>query len=68
MSPSGSGKLDPDIEGVELLFHRKGRSARFGAKMEVSLNGVDPSCMNSFTGSTCRAKCLNIIHDTMKVF
>jgi hypothetical protein len=31
MSQSGSGKLDPDLEGVELLFHQKGGSASFGA-------------------------------------
>jgi hypothetical protein len=49
---------------VELLFHQKGGSASFGAKMVLSLNGVDPSCMNSITGLTCRAKCLNILHDT----
>ena len=57
MSGSRSGKLDPDLEGVELLFHQKGRSASFGAKVALSLNRVDPSCMNSITGSTCRAKC-----------
>jgi hypothetical protein len=32
MSQSGSGKPDPDLEGVELLFHQKGGSASFGAK------------------------------------
>jgi hypothetical protein len=48
---------------VELLLHKKGGSAGFGAKMALSLNGVDPSCMNSITGSTCRAKCSNILHD-----
>ncbi len=52
MSQSGSDKPDPDLEGVELLFHQKGGSASFGAKMALSLNGVDPSCMNSITGST----------------
>ncbi len=52
MSQSGSGKPDPILEGYELLFHPKGGSASFGAKM-VSLNRVDPSCMNPFTGSTC---------------
>ncbi len=46
MSQSGSGKLDPDLDGVELLFHQKGRSGSFGAKMALSLNGVDPGCMN----------------------
>ncbi len=64
MSRSGSGKLDPDFEGVELLFHQKGGSASFGTKMALSLNGVDPSCMNLITGSACRAKCSNILHDT----
>ncbi len=64
MSRSGSGKPDPDLEGVELLFHQKCGSASFGAKMALFLNGVDPSCMNSITGSTCRAKCSNILHDS----
>jgi hypothetical protein len=64
MSQSGSGKLDPDLEGGgELLFYQKGGSNSFGAKMALSLNGVDPSCMNSMTGSTCRAKCSNILYD-----
>jgi hypothetical protein len=63
MSWSGSGKLDPDLEGVELLFHQKGGSDSFGTKMALSFNGVDPGCMNSITGFTCRAKCSNILHD-----
>jgi len=63
MSQSGSGKPDPDLEGVELLFHQKGGSASFGTKMALSLNGVDRGCMNPITGSTCRAKCSNILHD-----
>jgi hypothetical protein len=63
MSQSGSGKPDPDLEGVELLFHEKGGSASFGTKMALSLNGVDPSLMNSITGFTCRAKCSHILHD-----
>ncbi len=33
MSRSGSGKPDPVLEGVELLFHQMGGSACFGAKM-----------------------------------
>jgi hypothetical protein len=61
MSRSGSDKLDPVLEGV---FHQKGGSASFGAKMALSLNGLDLGCMNSITGSTCRAKCPNILHDT----
>jgi hypothetical protein len=63
MNRSGSGKPDPDLEWVELLFHQKGGSARFGTKMVLSLNGVDLGCMNPITGSTCRAKCSNILHD-----
>ncbi len=66
MSRSGSGKPDPDLEGVELLFHQIGGSASFGAKMGLSLNGVDLGGMNPITGSTCRAKCSNILHD--KIF
>ncbi len=42
MSQSGSGKPDPDLEGVELLFHQKGRSASYGDKMALSFNGEDP--------------------------
>jgi hypothetical protein len=63
MSPSGSGKPDPDLEGVELLFHQKSGSASFGAKMALYFNGVDPGCMNQIAGSTCRAKSSNILHD-----
>ncbi len=36
MSQSGSGKLDQDLEGVELFFHQKGGSAGFGAEMALS--------------------------------
>ncbi len=61
MSQSGSGKPDPDLEMVELLFHLEGGSASFGAKVALSLNRVDLSCMNSITESTCRAKCSNMI-------
>jgi hypothetical protein len=63
MSQSGSGKLDPVLEALELLFKQKGGSASFGTKVVLSLNGVGRSCMNSITGSTCRAKCSNILHD-----
>ncbi len=63
MSQSRSGKTDPDLEGVELLFHQRGESASFGTKMALSLNGVGRGCMNPITGSTCRAKCSNILHD-----
>jgi hypothetical protein len=63
MSQSGSGKPDPYLEGVDLLFYQKGGSASLGAKMALSLNGVDLGCMNPITGSTGRAKCSNILHD-----
>jgi hypothetical protein len=33
MSRSRLGKLDPVLERVELLFHQKGGSASFGAKV-----------------------------------
>ncbi len=46
MSRFGSGKLDPDLEGVGLLFHQKGGSASFGTKMALIWNGADPGCMN----------------------
>jgi hypothetical protein len=65
MSRSRSGKPDPVLEGVELLFHQKGGSAVFGAKMALSLNGVDSDCMNSITGSTCTTKGSNILHDNL---
>ena len=45
MSQSRSGKPDPDLEVVELLFHQKGGSANFGTKMALSLNRVDLGCM-----------------------
>jgi hypothetical protein len=40
MSQSGSDKPDPDLEGMDLLFHQKGGSASFGAKMVLPLNVV----------------------------
>ncbi len=67
MSRSRSGKQGPDLEGVGLLFHQKGGSASFGGKIALSLNGVDPVCTNPITGSTCRAKCSNILDETLKI-
>jgi len=67
MSQSGLGKLGPDLEGVELLFHLKGGSGSFVAKVALSLKKVDPVCMNSINGSTCRAKFSNILHDRVSV-
>ena len=63
MSRSRSGKLDPDLEGVELIIHQKGGSASLGGKILLSLNGVDLGCMNPITIYTYRAKCSNILHD-----
>ncbi len=63
MSQSESGKSDPVLEGVELLFYMKGGLASFGAKMVLPLNGLDPGYINSITESTSRAKCLNILDD-----
>jgi hypothetical protein len=63
MSRSGSGKpADPVLEGCSCFSPQKSESASFGTKMALSLNGVDPGCMNPITGSTCRAKCSNILH------
>jgi hypothetical protein len=61
MSQSGSGKPDLALEGVQLLFQLKRGSASFGAKVALSLNGLDLSCMNSITGSSCRAKGLKYL-------
>jgi hypothetical protein len=36
MSQSRSGKPNPVLEGVELLFHQKGGSASFGVKVAPS--------------------------------
>ncbi len=65
MSQSRSGKLNPDLEGLELFFNQNGGSASFGTKMAQSLNGVDPGCMNPIIGSTCKVKWSNILHDTL---
>ncbi len=53
-------QVDPVIEFIQL----GSTPFKDSAKMVLSLNGVDLSCMNSITGSTCRAKCSNILHDT----
>jgi hypothetical protein len=63
MSQSRSGKLDPVLEGggVELLFQQKGVSSNFGAKVVLSLNGVDPSCMNSLVEQSAQIYCMIIL-------
>ncbi len=55
--------MDPVLEGVEPLIQMESRSANLGAKLALSLNGADPSFMNSVTGFVCRAKCSNILQD-----
>jgi hypothetical protein len=49
--------VDPDqeyltqcLKGVEPLLQKESGSASFGAKMAPSLNGVDPSFVNSVVG------------------
>jgi hypothetical protein len=37
------------LEAVELLLQKESGSASFGAKVAPSLNGADPSFMNSVT-------------------
>jgi len=39
------------IKGVESLFQEESGLISFGAKVVPSLNGVDPSFMNSVAGS-----------------
>jgi hypothetical protein len=53
---------------VELLVQKESGSASFGAKVVPSLQMVNPSFMNSVTGSVCRAKCSNILQDMYKKF
>jgi hypothetical protein len=66
MRRSGSGYWIQFLEGVEPLIQRESGSANFGTKLVPSLNGADPSFMNSVTGSVCRAKCSNILQDVIK--
>jgi hypothetical protein len=61
MSQSGSGKLDPVLEGVELLLHQKGGLSSFGAKVVPSLNGVDLSFVDSVAGSYLQIKVLKYL-------
>ncbi len=51
MNQSGSRKPDPVYKGVETLFQEESGSDSFGAKVVPSLNGVNPSFMNSVAGS-----------------
>jgi hypothetical protein len=67
MSGSGSGLLDPGLEGVEPLLQKESGEGSFGAKVVPSLKRADLSFMNSVTGSIYRAKCSNILRD-IKVF
>ncbi len=74
MSRSRSGKPDPDQvnriqfqRGWSCFSTRKVDQLVLAPKWRCLLNGVDPSCMNSINGSTCRAKCSNILHDNFQI-
>ncbi len=54
MSGSGSGLLDPGLEGVEPLLQKESGLASFCAKVATSLKRADLSFMYSVTGSVCR--------------
>ncbi len=63
--------MDPDqvywiwvLEGVEPFLKKESGSACFAAKVASSLKRVEPSFMNSVTGSLCGAKYSNILQDT----
>jgi hypothetical protein len=51
MSRSGSRILDPVVKRGGADFPKESGSASFGAKVALSLNGVNPSFMNSVAGS-----------------
>jgi hypothetical protein len=68
MSRSGTGLLDPVLWGWSRFSKRKADPSSFGAKVAPSLNGADPSFMNSVTGSVCRAKCSKILKDTNQLY
>jgi hypothetical protein len=61
MSQSESGYWIRFLEGVEQLIQKESGLATFGAKLAPSLNGADPSFMNSVTGSVCRGKVLKYL-------
>jgi hypothetical protein len=65
MSGSGSSLLDLVFRGGEPLLQKESDSDSFGTKVAPSLNGADPSFMNSVTVSDCRAKCSNIVSNTL---
>ncbi len=65
--------MDPDqvyriryLEVVEPLLQKESGSASFGTKVVPSLNGVDPSFMNSVTGSACREQSAQIYYMIVK--
>jgi hypothetical protein len=51
MSQSRSRILDPVIKGWRQLSKRESESVSFGGNVAPSLNGVDPSFVNSVAGS-----------------
>jgi hypothetical protein len=67
--------VDPDqvyriryLEGMELLLLKESGSASFGTKVALSLNGADPSFMNSVIGSACREQSAQISYMIVKKF
>jgi hypothetical protein len=68
MSASRSGLLDPVFRrGGAASPKGKRISLVLGTKVALFLNEAHPSFMNSVTGSTCRAKCSNILHDSIYI-
>jgi hypothetical protein len=55
---SGSGKPDPDLEGVELLFHQKDGSASFGAKMALSEQVVLTQLLDPLVEQSAQISCI----------
>ncbi len=53
------------LKGVEPLVQKGKRIGQFLRQSNAFLEGIDPSFMNSVTGSICRAKCSNILQDNI---
>ncbi len=68
MSQSRLKYLIQYLEEVEPLLQKERQSASFGTKLVLSLNGVDPSLLTQLLDPTCRAKCSNILYDTVHIY
>ncbi len=62
-----TGKPDPVLVGWSCFSNRQVDRLVLAPKWHCLWNVVDPSCVNSITGSACRAKCSNILHDILNV-